>query len=239
MEHILKNKLNITNQFELNKFEELISKKRALELFGNKDFLDCNIYRFVFLAKIHTHLFSEIYDFAGKIRTQNISKGGFRFAPVIYIYEAIKQVENMPNSTFNEIVEKYIEMNVIHPFREGNGRSMRLWLDFMLRDTLKLTIDWTQIAKEDYLLAMERSSIKDTEIKTLLANSLSKNIDEFSLFARGVDTSYFYEGYNVYIFGKEDCKLKTNSSALDDIKTEMKQKNTDLKVKNEHKKYYE
>lgn len=202
MEQILKNKFNITNQSKLNEIEELISKRRALELFKNKDFLSCDIYKFDFLAKIHAHLFGEIYDFTGKIRTQNISKGGFRFAPVIYIDEAIKQVENMLNLSFSQIVEKYVEMNIIHPFREGNGRSMRLWLDFMIRDTLKLAIDWTQISKEDYILAMERSPIRDMEIKALLKNSLSQNIDEFSLFARGVDTSYFYEGYSLYTFNE-------------------------------------
>ncbi|RAX52269.1 cell filamentation protein Fic [Helicobacter sp. 16-1353] len=198
MNEVLENKLNIKSQFELDKQEELISKKRALRLFDNKNFISCDIYKFDFLAKIHKFLFEEIYHFAGQIRTQNISKGGFRFAPVLYINEAIKKVENMPNGSFDEIVEKYVEMNIIHPFREGNGRSMRIWLDFMMRDALKLTIEWSRISKADYMLAMERSPIKDTEIKALLKNALNQDIGEFSLFARNVDISYSYEGYDFY-----------------------------------------
>lgn len=150
------------------------------------------------LAKIHNFLFDELYDFAGKIRTVNIAKGNFRFAPVMYPETALKHIDNMPQSTFDEIIQKYVEMNVAHPFREGNGRSTRIWLDLILKKELKLVVDWNTVDKEDYLLAMERSPIKDIEIKVLLKNALTDQIDDREVYMKGIDVSYYYEGYNTF-----------------------------------------
>jgi len=195
---ILENKLGVTDSAELARIEERISKAKALELF-EKGLLDqFEIGTFQGLAKIHKYLFGEIYSFAGQIRTVNIAKGNFRFAPVLYLQAALEQIEQMPQSTFDEIVEKYVEMNVAHPFREGNGRSTRLWLDAILKKELQQVIDWSQVDKDDYLLAMERSPVKDLEIKTLLKAALTDRINDREIYMKGVDASYHYEGYDVY-----------------------------------------
>ena len=194
----LDNKLNITDSTELARMEEKISKKKAVELFEN-GYLD--IYEagtFQMLAAIHKYLFGEIYEFAGKVRTVNVAKGNFRFAPVMYLQAAIENIEKMPQSTFEEIVEKYVEMNIAHPFREGNGRSTRIWLDLILKKELNMVIDWSVVDKEDYLLAMERSPIKDVEIKFLLKNALTDQIDDREVYMKGIDVSYYYEGYNTF-----------------------------------------
>ena len=195
---ILKNKLKIKSEIELAKEEERISKLKAKKLFesGRLDSLEAGT--FESLAIIHSELFEDIYDFAGKIRTVNISKGNFRFAPITYLDDAIKNIEKMPQSNFDEIIEKYVEMNVAHPFREENGRSMRIWLDVILKKELKKVVDWDSIERDNYLLAMERSPIKDTEIKLLLKNVLTDKIDSASIFMRGIDASYRYEGYSLY-----------------------------------------
>lgn len=198
----LQNKLGITDSAELSRAEERISKKRAAEMFES-GFLDClEPGTFAALAQIHFRLFSDIYDFAGKLRDVNIAKGNFRFAPVMYLRSAIESIEKMPQSTFDEIVEKYVEMNIAHPFREGNGRSMRIWLDVMLKRSLGVVIDWSCVEKEDYLLAMERSPIKDIEIKYLLKNALTKKINDREMYMKGIDHSYYYEGYSVYKTGQ-------------------------------------
>ena len=195
---ILENKLGVTDSAELARIEERISKAKALELF-EKGLLDqFEIGTFQGLAKIHKYLFGEIYGFAGQVRTVNIAKGNFRFAPVLYLQAALEQIEQMPQSTFDEIVEKYVEMNVAHPFREGNGRSTRLWLDAILKKELRQVIDWSRVDKEDYLLAMERSPVKDLEIKTLLRAALTDRINDREVYMKGVDASYHYEGYDVY-----------------------------------------
>ena len=195
---ILENKLGITDYYELAKAEEKISKEKALELF-EKDILNTiSVGTFQGLAKIHEHLFSEIYPFAGKVREVNIAKGNFRFASVMYLKEALAEIDKMPQGTFDEIIEKYIEMNVAHPFREGNGRSMRIWLDAILKKELKAVVDWSKIDKEDYLLAMERSPIKDVEIKALIKNALTDKINDREVYMKGIDASYYYEGYSVY-----------------------------------------
>ncbi len=195
---ILENKLGVTDSAELARIEERISKAKALELF-EKGLLDqFEIGTFQGLAKIHKYLFGEIYGFAGQVRTVNIAKGNFRFAPVLYLQAALEQIEQMPQSTFDEIVEKYVEMNVAHPFREGNGRSTRLWLDAILKKELQQVIDWSQVDKDDYLLAMERSPVKDLEIKTLLKAALTDRINDREIYMKGVDASYHYEGYDVY-----------------------------------------
>ena len=194
----LENKLGITNSVELARTEEKISKKKAIEMFesGYLDTLTAGT--FDTLSKIHAYLFSDIYDFAGKIRTVNLAKGNFRFAPVIYLETALKSVESMPQSTFDEIIEKYVEMNIAHPFREGNGRSTRIWLDLILKKELHKVIDWSNVDKNDYLLAMERSPIKDIEIKHILKQALTDDINSRELYMKGIDTSYYYEGYTVY-----------------------------------------
>jgi len=194
----LKNKLGIQSEIELAKAEERISKLKAKKLFesGKLDRLEAGT--FESLSTIHRELFGDIYDFAGHIRTVNISKGNFRFAPVTYLTEAIQKIETMPQSNFDEIIEKYVEMNIAHPFREGNGRSMRIWLDVLLKKELKHVVDWQRITQNDYLLAMERSPIKDTEIKHLLKKALSTEIESAGVFIRGVDASYRYEGYDLY-----------------------------------------
>ena len=195
---VLENKLGITDSAELARTEERISKAKALELF-EKGLLDVfEIGTFQGLAKIHEYLFGEIYDFAGQVRTVNIAKGNFRFAPVLYLQAALEHIGKMPQSTFEEIIEKYVEMNVAHPFREGNGRSTRIWLDAILKKELRQVIDWSRVDKEDYLLAMERSPIKDLEIKTLLRAALTDKINDREVYMKGVDASYHYEGYNVY-----------------------------------------
>ncbi|EGO0810033.1 cell filamentation protein Fic [Campylobacter lari] len=195
---ILTNKLGIKNQLELAKEEERISKLKAKALFGS-GFLDTlKAGSFESLRVIHQKLFEDIYDFAGKIREVNISKENFRFASAIYLHEAIKKIELMEQSCFEQIVEKYVEMNVAHPFREGNGRSMRIWLDLILKKELKKVVDWSLIDKDDYIMAMQRSPIKDVEIKILLQNALSDDIHSFNIFARGIDASYYYEGYTSY-----------------------------------------
>ena len=194
----LKNKLGITDSFELAQAEERISKTRALELF-EKGLLDTfEVGTFRGLAQIHSYLFHEIYDFAGQLRTVNIAKGNFRFAPVLYLEAALENIGRMPQGTFDEIIEKYVEMNVAHPFREGNGRSARLWLDAILKKELRQVIDWSQVDKEDYLLAMERSPIRDTEIKALLRAALTDRINDRQMYMKGVDASYRYEGYSTY-----------------------------------------
>ena len=190
----LENKLGINDSAELARVEEKISKLKAMELYENNIVEDCEVGKFSGLAKIHRYLFDEIYDFAGKIRTVNIAKGNFRFAPVMYLEAALKNIDIMPQSTFDEIVEKYVEMNIAHPFREGNGRSTRIWLDMILKKELKLVVDWSKVDKEDYLLAMERSPIKDVEIKVLLKNALTDQIDDREVYMKGIDVSYYYEG---------------------------------------------
>lgn len=195
---ILQNKLNISDSAELARVEEKISKRKALELFesGYLDSLEAGTYRS--LAEIHKYLFDEIYEFAGKMRDVNIAKGNFRFAPVMYLREALKNIEKMPQYDFDKIVEKYVEMNVAHPFREGNGRSTRIWLDLMLKKEIGKVIDWSLVDKEDYLLAMERSPIKDIEIKYLLKQALTDKINDREVYMKGIDHSYYYEGYSVY-----------------------------------------
>lgn len=195
---VLENKFNITNSAELAKVEEKISKTKALELFKKGLLNDLEAGTFDSLAKIHKYLFDEIYDFAGEIRNVNIAKGNFRFAPVIYLETALKNIDKMPQSTFDEIIEKYVEMNVAHPFREGNGRSTRIWLDLILKKQLGKVVDWSSVDKEDYLLAMERSPIKDIEIKVLLKQALTDKINNREIYMKGIDASYHYEGYNIF-----------------------------------------
>lgn len=194
----LHNKLGITDSSELAREEEKISKIKALELF-EKGLLDTfPVGSFEGLAMIHKYLFKDIYDFAGQIRTVNIAKGNFRFAPVVYLSAALDNISRMPQSTYDEIIEKYVEMNVAHPFREGNGRSTRIWLDAILKKELGMVVDWSKVDKEDYLLAMERSPIKDTEIKVLLKAALTDKINNREIYMKGIDASYHYEGYYVY-----------------------------------------
>ncbi len=195
---MLENKLGIKNSAELAREEERISKKKAAELFENGILDSLTPGSFSALQAIHKYLFDEIYDFAGKVRTVNIAKGSFRFAPVMYLDEAIKKIEKMPQGSFDEIIEKYVEMNVAHPFREGNGRSMRIWLDLMLKTELHKVVDWSRVDKDDYLLAMERSPVKDLEIKHLLKNALTDEIDSREVYMKGIDRSYYYEGYEAF-----------------------------------------
>lgn len=195
---MLKNKLGINNSIELAEVEERITKKKALELFETGLLNSFEVGTFKGLSQIHKYLFEEIYEFAGKIRTENISKSNFRFASAMYLEEALKQIDRMSQSNFDEIIEKYIEMNIAHPFREGNGRSTRIWLDMILKKEISKVIDWSKINKEDYLLAMERSPIKNTEIKMLLQNALTDKINDRKVYIKGIDASYNYEGYNLY-----------------------------------------
>jgi len=195
---VITNKLGITDSPTLAREEERISKKAATTLFEKNLPNDMPSGTWTTLQKIHTILFQDIYDFAGTLRTVNIAKGNFRFVPVMYLAEAVKTIEDMPQSTFDEIIEKYVEMNVAHPFREGNGRSMRLWLDHMLCVELQKTIDWSQIDKEKYLSAMERSPVNDLEIKTVLAKALTSDINNRELFMKGLDHSYYFEGYQLF-----------------------------------------
>ena len=194
----LENKLGIKSSAELAREEERISKKKAVELFENGMLENLEAGKFQTLCEIHKYLFDDIYDFAGKIRTVNISKGNFRFAPIMYLETAIKNVDKMPQNTFDEIVEKYVEMNIVHPFREGNGRSMRIWLDMMLKKQIGQVVDWSKIEKEDYLMAMERSPIKDIEIKYILKAALTDQINDREIYMKGIDHSYYYEGYSIY-----------------------------------------
>lgn len=195
---ILKNKLGIENQIELAKKEEKITKLKAKKLFetGKLNFIEVGTFKG--LSEIHKYLFEDIYDFAGKIRTENISKSNFRFASAMYLKEALNKIDKMPQSNFDEIIEKYIEMNIAHSFREGNGRSTRIWLDMILKEEIGKVIDWSKVNKEDYLLAMERSPIKDTEIKILLGNALTNMINDREIYMKGIDASYNYEGYCLY-----------------------------------------
>ena len=194
----LANKLGLQSSADLAREEERISKKKALELFetGTLDRLEAG--KFSALKRIHKYLFDEIYDFAGELRTVNIAKGNFRFAPVMYLRAALDSIDKMPQSTFDEIIEKYVEMNVAHPFREGNGRSTRIWLDCILKAELHKVIDWSKVDKEDYLLAMERSPIKDIEIKHLLKGALTDDINSREVYMKGIDHSYYYEGYMAF-----------------------------------------
>ena len=194
----LDSKLNITDSTELARMEEKISKKKAAELFENGYLDHYEAGTFQMLSAIHRYLFGEIYEFAGEVRTVNIAKANFRFAPVMYLKAAIENIEKMPQSTFEEIVEKYVEMNIAHPFREGNGRSTRIWLDLILKKELNLVIDWSAVDKEDYLLAMERSPVKDIEIKYILKQALTDKIANRELYMKGIDHSYYYEGYFIY-----------------------------------------
>ena len=191
----LENKLGLTSSTDLAREEERISKKKALALFENGMLDKLEAGTFSALQTIHQYLFEEIYDFAGKIRTVNISKGNFRFAPVMYLQAALDNIDKMPQSTFDEIVEKYVEMNIAHPFREGNGRSMRIWLDLIFKAELQKVVDWSKVDKEDYLLAMERSPIRDIEIKYILKNALTDEINSREVYMKGIDHSFYYEGY--------------------------------------------
>ena len=202
----LENKLNITNDIELAHEEERLTKQRALELFENGmlDTFEAGTFRG--LAMIHGYLFQDVYDFAGKMRTVNIAKGNFRFASLIYLQAALDAIDKMPQSTFDEIIEKYVEMNVAHPFREGNGRSARIWLDAILKKELDCVVDWSRVDKEDYLLAMERSPVRDAEIKGLLKTALTDKVNDRQVYMKGIDASYRYEGYGTYTMdelGKE------------------------------------
>ena len=194
----LENKLDITDATELARMEEKISKKKAVELFENGYLDNYEVGTFQMLAAIHRYLFGDIYEFAGKVRTVNVAKGNFRFAPVMYLQAAIENIEKMPQSTFEEIIEKYVEMNIAHPFREGNGRSTRIWLFLILKKELNMVIDWSVVDKEDYLLAMERSPIKDIEIKYILKQALTDKVENREVYMKGIDHSYYYEGYFIY-----------------------------------------
>ena len=195
---MLENKLQITNEVELSMEEERITKLKALELFDTKKINEFEVGTFEGLSKIHEFLFSDIYNFAGKIRKDNIAKGNFRFASALYLKDVLSKIDDMPQKSFDDIVKKYVEMNIAHPFREGNGRSTRLWLDMILKKELQKVVDWSKIDKEEYLLAMERSPVKDTEIKLLLESALTNNINDRTVYMKGIDISYQYEGYNTY-----------------------------------------
>lgn len=195
---VLENKLNITNQIELNKVEEKIGKQKAKQLFDTGLINNVEVGTFNGLSKIHKFLFEDIYDFAGVVRTVNISKRNFRFTPVIYLDVALKSIDKMPQNNYDAIIEKYIEMNVAHPFREGNGRATRIWLDLILKTEIKQVIDWNFVNKEEYLIAMERSVINDCDIKILLRSALTDKINDRLIFMKGIDISYFYEGYSKY-----------------------------------------
>jgi cell filamentation protein len=193
---VLANKLNITNQLELNKAEEKISKQKAKQLFESKKIFEVGTFKG--LAQIHEFLFGDIYEFAGRLRDVNIAKGNFRFAPLMYLSQSLEQIDQMPQNNFEKIIEKYVEMNIAHPFREGNGRATRIWLDLILKKEIKQVIDWNAVDKEDYLLAIKRSVIKDVEIKQLLRNGLTDKINDRELFMKGIDISYYYEGYSEF-----------------------------------------
>lgn len=215
---MLENRLGITNDLELAREEERLTKMRALELF-EKGLLDTfEVGTFSGLAAIHRYLFQDVYDFAGKMRDVNIAKGSFRFAPVMYLSAALDAIDRMPQSSYEQIIEKYVEMNVAHPFREGNGRSSRIWVDTMLKRKLGQVVDWSLVDGEDYLLAMERSPVRDTEIRALLKDALTSRVDDRQVYARGIDASYRYEGYATYTMGgldswvRRSCWEKTRTS---------------------------
>ena len=193
---MLENKLGISDQIELAKAEERISKKRAKQLFDSGEIESVEIGTFAGLSFIHAHLFGDIYEFAGKIRDVNIAKGNFRFAPVMYLQQSLEYIDNMAQGNFDEIIEKYVEMNIAHPFREGNGRATRIWLDLMLKSGINRVVDWNLVDKEEYLSAMQRSVVKDIEIKVLLKQALTDRINDRTLFMKGIDVSYHYEGYS-------------------------------------------
>lgn len=195
---MLENKIGLTSSADLAREEERISKKKAVELFEKGILDDLPAGKFSTLQVIHKYMFEDIYDFAGKIRTVNIAKGNFRFAPLMYIEAAIENIDKMPQLNFDEIVEKYVEMNIAHPFREGNGRSTRIWLDHILKNEIGKVVDWSKVDKEDYILAMERSPIKDIEIKHLLKSALTDEIDSREVYMKGIDHSYYYEGYTTF-----------------------------------------
>ena len=195
---MIENKLGLTTSAELAREEERISKKKAIDLFEKDILKNLPVGRFSTLQVIHKYLFEDIYEFAGEIRTVNIAKGNFRFAPLMYLKPALESIDKMPQSNFDEIVEKYVEMNIAHPFREGNGRSTRIWLDHILKNEIGKVIDWSKVDKEDYLLAMERSPIKDIEIKYLLKEALTDEINSCDLYMKGIDHSYYYEGYTTF-----------------------------------------
>ena len=195
---MLENKLGITNEFELSKEEERITKLKALELFDTNKINEFEVGTFNGLSKIHEFLFKDIYDFAGKVRKDNLAKGNFRFASALYLNDILLKINDMPQNNFDEIITKYVEMNIAHPFREGNGRNTRIWLDMILKHELNKVVDWSKVNKEDYLLAMERSPIKDTEIKVLLQSALTDAINDRNVYMKGIDASYHYEGYNTY-----------------------------------------
>ena len=194
----LENRLGLTSSADLAREEERISKKKALELFEKGVLDNLPAGKFSTLQTIHKYLFGDIYDFAGELRTVNIAKGNFRFAPVMYLEAALENIDKMPQSNFDEIVEKYVEMNIAHPFREGNGRSTRIWLDHILKNQIRKVVDWSKVDKEDYLLAMDRSPIKDIEIKHLLKNALTDEINSREVYMKGIDHSYYYEGYTTF-----------------------------------------
>lgn len=215
---MLENRLGITNDLELAREEERLTKMRALELF-EKGLLDTfEVGTFSGLAAIHRYLFQDVYDFAGKMRDVNIAKGSFRFAPVMYLSAALDAIDRMPQSSYEQIIEKYVEMNVAHPFREGNGRSARIWVDTMLKRKLGQVVDWSLVDGEDYLLAMERSPVRDTEIRALLKDALTSRVDDRQVYARGIDAIYRYEGYATYTMGgldswvRRSCWEKTRTS---------------------------
>lgn len=194
----LQNKLGLTDELELAREEERISKQKALELYDTGLLNTFPVGTFAGLAMIHKYLFEDIYEFAGQMRIVNIAKGNFRFAPVMYLRPALESIDRMPQSTFDEIIEKYVEMNVAHPFREGNGRSTRIWLDSILKKELHQVVDWSRVDKSDYLMAMERSPVKDLEIKVLLHKALTEQINDRQVYMKGIDASYHYEGYQIF-----------------------------------------
>jgi len=205
---VLQNKLGITESVKLAREEERISKIKAIEIFNKNILVDKKSGTFDTLSYIHEFLFSDIYEFAGKVRVENIAKDNFRFAPVMFLNAALDNIDKMPQSTFDQIIEKYVEMNIAHPFREGNGRSMRLWLDHILKSELGKVVDWNKVDKEDYLLAMKRSPIRDIEIKHVLSSALTSKVDSREVFIKGLDTSYYYEGYAT--FNAEDLDINNN-----------------------------
>jgi len=217
---VLENKLGITNETELARQEEQISKRKALQLFESGDLDRMQSGTFSSLIAIHKYLFEDIYEFAGVVRTVNIAKGNFRFAPVMYLQAALDNVEKMPQSTFDEIVEKYVEMNIAHPFREGNGRSTRIWLDLIFKQEIGLVVDWSKVDKNDYLLAMERSPIKDIEIKHILKQALTDKINDREVYMKGIDASYHYEGYSLYKT-EEVAKAKPQGLTMEEWQTKI------------------
>lgn len=192
------NEFNITDLMELDYIEERVSKKKALKLFDSDKLDRLQAGTFEALKEIHQYLFEDIYEFAGTLRTVNLAKGNFRFAPVMYLEASLSNIDKMPQSTYDEIIEKYVEMNIAHPFREGNGRSIRIWLDCILKKELSKVVDWSKVDKEDYLLAMERSPIRDIEIKVILQKALTDEINNREIYMKGIDHSYYYEGYATY-----------------------------------------